>query len=190
MPASDPFDFNTWFQNDGDIFPPASTSVYGGDDFHGPYRVERYLWDSTPDLSVVAPTHPIQQPDAAAVGGAEDSGAVQTPATPRFKEIIAKAIGKSMWTPVALLFLALVVVAYAARNSGTAVAGLSVGELISIELILFLSGLMSGLSGFGFSAVGAGCLLFIEPITEAPLLQTLSTCNQFLSQRSVLLDRH
>ncbi|MBV8276614.1 MAG: sulfite exporter TauE/SafE family protein, partial [Verrucomicrobia bacterium] len=188
MPASDPFDFNTWFQNDGDIFPPASTSVYGGDDFHGPYRVERYLWDSTPDLSVVAPTHPIQQPDAAAVGGAEDSGAVQTPATPRFKEIIAKAIGKSMWTPVALLFLALVVVAYAARNSGTAVAGLSVGELISIELILFLSGLMSGLSGFGFSAVGAGCLLFIEPITQAPLLQTLSTCNQFLSLKQLRED--
>ena len=66
----------------------------------------------------------------------------------------------------------------------------TLGELISIELILLFSGLMSGLSGFGFSAVGAGCLLFIEPITEAPLLQTLSTCNQFLSQRSVLLDRH
>ena len=47
---------------------------------------------------------------------------------------------------------ALVVVAYAARNSGTAATGLIVGELISIELILFLSGLMSGLSGFGFSA--------------------------------------
>jgi len=102
--------------------------------------------------------------------------------------IFAKPIGKSIWMPVAILFLALVVVAYAARNSATTVAGLSVGELISIELILFLSGLMSGLSGFGFSAVGAGCLLFIEPITEAPLLQTLSTGNQLLSLKQLRKD--
>jgi hypothetical protein len=90
--------------------------------------------------------------------------------------------------PVAILFLALVVVAYAARNSATALAGLSVGELISIELILFLSGLMSGLSGFGFSAVGAGGLLFIGPITQAPLLQTLSTGNQLLSLKQLRED--
>jgi uncharacterized membrane protein YfcA len=93
-----------------------------------------------------------------------------------------------MWMTVAILFLALVAVGHVARNSGTGVAGLSVGELISIELILFLSGLMSGLSGFGFSAVGAGCLFFIEPITEAPLLQTLSTCNQFLSVKQLRED--
>jgi uncharacterized membrane protein YfcA len=188
MPASNPFDFNDWFQNHLDNLPPASTSVYGRGDFHGPYRVERYLRGTTPDLLVVAPTQPIQQPDAAVVGAEEDGSTVQAPAIPRLKEIIAKAIGKSMWIPVALLFLALVVVAYAARNSGTAVAGLSVGELISIGLILFLSGLMSGLSGFGFAAVGAGCLLFIEPMTEAPLLQTLSTCNQFLSLKQLRED--
>jgi len=70
-----------------------------------------------------------------------------------FKEIVAKTIGKWIWMLVGILFLGLVVVAYATRNSGTAVAGLSIGELISVELILFLSGLMSGLSGFGFSAV-------------------------------------
>ena len=114
-------------------------------------------------------------------------GAIQFDAQ-GLKEIVAKTIGKSIWMPVGILFLGLVVVAYATRNSGTAVAGLSVGELISVELILFLSGLMSGLSGFGFSAVGAGCLLFIQPITEAPLLQTLSTCNQFLSLKQLRKD--
>src|SRR5215469_256073 len=114
-------------------------------------------------------------------------GAIQFDAR-GFKEIVAKTIGKSIWMLVGILFLGLVVVAYATRNSGTAVAGLSVGELICVEVILFLSGLMSGLSGFGFSAVGAGCLLFIEPITEAPLLQTLSTCNQFLSLKQLRED--
>jgi hypothetical protein len=47
---------------------------------------------------------------------------------------------------------------------------------------------MSGLSGFGFSAVDAGCLLFIAPITEAPLLQTLSTGNQLLSLKQLRED--
>ena len=114
-------------------------------------------------------------------------GAIQFDAQ-GLKEIVAKTIGKSIWMLVGILFLGLVVVAYATRNSGTAVAGLSLGELISVELILFLSGLMSGLSGFGFSAVGAGCLLFIQPITEAPLLQNLSTCNQFLSLKQLRKD--
>ena len=170
MPASNPFDFNNWLQNDGDNLPPASTSVYGRGDFHGIHGVERYLPGSTLDLSVVAPTHPTPQPDVAVLGADEDSGTVQAPAIPGLDEIIAKLLGKSMWMPVAILFLALVVVAHAARNSGTTVAGLSVGELVSIELILFMSGLMSGLFGFGFSAVGAGCLLFIGPITEALLI--------------------
>ena len=133
-------------------------------------------------------THPIQQPAVAIVGADVDRGIVPAPAILGLKEIIAKPIGKSMWMPIAILFLALVVVAYAARNHGTAVTGLSAEELVSIELILFLSGLMSGLSGFGFSAVGAGCLLFIEPITEAPLLQTLSTCNQCLSLKQLRED--
>jgi uncharacterized membrane protein YfcA len=124
----------------------------------------------------------------AVVGADQDSSTVEAPAILRSKEIIPKLLGKSMWMPVAILFLALVVIAYAAWKSGTALAGLSLGELISIELVLFLGGLMTGLSGFGFSAVGAGCLLFIEPITQAPLLQTLSTCIQFLSLNQLRED--
>lgn len=66
-------------------------------------------------------------------------------------------------------------------NNPDAVAGFSTREMIAIEAILFLSGTMSGLSGFGFSAVGAATLLFMPPVTEAPLLQTLSKANQLLS---------
>jgi uncharacterized membrane protein YfcA len=124
----------------------------------------------------------------AVVGAHENRSAVQAPAIPVPQETIAKPIGKAVWMPIAILFLVLVVVAYAAHNSRAAVPGLRVGDLISIELILFFCGLMSGLSGFGFSAVGAGCLLFIEPITQAPLLQTLSTCNQFLSLKQLRED--
>jgi hypothetical protein len=62
-----------------------------------------------------------------------------------------------------------------------AVAGLSIRELASIEVIVFLSGVMSGLSGFGFSAIGATTLLLLPPILQVPLFQTLSTGNQLLS---------
>jgi hypothetical protein len=62
-----------------------------------------------------------------------------------------------------------------------AVAGLSLRELASIEVIVFLSGVMSGLSGFGFSAIGATTLLLLPPILQVPLFQTLSTGNQLLS---------
>jgi uncharacterized membrane protein YfcA len=62
-----------------------------------------------------------------------------------------------------------------------AVAGLSIRELVSIEAIVFLSGVMSGLSGFGFSAIGATTLLLLTPILQVPLFQTLSTGNQLLS---------
>jgi len=77
----------------------------------------------------------------------------------------------------------LVVVAVIVSLPGTpnAVAGLSVRELASIEAIVFLSGVMSGLSGFGFSAIGATTLLLLTPILQVPLFQTLSTGNQLLS---------
>jgi uncharacterized membrane protein YfcA len=73
-------------------------------------------------------------------------------------------------------------------NKPDLVAGLSTHNIVVIEAILFLSGMMSGLSGFGFSAVGAATLLFIPPLTEAPLLQTLSTGNQLLSLERLRAD--
>jgi uncharacterized protein len=69
-----------------------------------------------------------------------------------------------------------------------AIAGLSIRELASIEAIVFLSGVMSGLSGFGFSAIGAASLLFLAPILQVPLFQTLSTGNQLLSAGQLRKD--
>ena len=69
-----------------------------------------------------------------------------------------------------------------------AVAGLSIRELGGIEAIVFLSGVMSGLSGFGFSAIGAVSLLLLPPILQVPLFQTLSTGNQFLSAGQLRQD--
>lgn len=66
-------------------------------------------------------------------------------------------------------------------STPNAVAGLSLQQLASIEAIVFLSGVMSGLSGFGFSAIGAASLLFLAPTLQVPLFQALSTGNQFLS---------
>ena len=62
-----------------------------------------------------------------------------------------------------------------------AVAGLSIRQLTSLEAIVFISGVMSGLSGFGFSAIGSASLLLLAPILQVPLFQALSTGNQLLS---------
>jgi uncharacterized membrane protein YfcA len=73
-------------------------------------------------------------------------------------------------------------------NRPDVAAGFSTRELVEIDAILFVSAIMSGLSGFGFSAVGAATLLFLEPIAEAPLLQTLSMGNQLLSVQRLRAD--
>ena len=74
-----------------------------------------------------------------------------------------------------------VAIIVALPRTPNAVAGLSIRELASIEAIVFLSGVMSGLSGFGFSAIGATTLLLLTPVLQVPLFQTLSTGNQLLS---------
>ena len=53
--------------------------------------------------------------------------------------------------------------------------------LIGLACILGVSGLMSGLSGFGFSAIGALSLWLLPPKLGVPLLMSLSTANQFMS---------
>lgn len=68
------------------------------------------------------------------------------------------------------------------------VGGVSARSLAGFEAIAFLSGLMSGLSGFGFSAIGAASLLFLPPTLQVPLFQTLSTGNQFLSAQQLRED--
>ncbi len=73
-------------------------------------------------------------------------------------------------------------------SAPNAVAGLSIRDLVSVAMIVFLSGVMSGLSGFGFSAVGAVSLLFLAPTLQVPLFQALSTTNQLLSVRQLRED--
>lgn len=57
-----------------------------------------------------------------------------------------------------------------------------------LAVILGLSGLMSGLSGFGFSAIGALCLWLLPPKLGVPLLMSLSTANQFMSLGQLKAD--
>jgi uncharacterized membrane protein YfcA len=92
-----------------------------------------------------------------------------------------------LWIPIGVALIITSILIFA-RNRPDVAAGFSTRELVTIEAILFVAGIMSGLSGFGFSAVGAATLLFIEPITEAPLLQTLSMGNQLLSLEQLRAD--
>ncbi|MDF3035187.1 MAG: putative rane protein of unknown function with permease domain [Paucimonas sp.] len=54
-------------------------------------------------------------------------------------------------------------------------------SFLMLALILAASGIMSGLSGFGFSAIGAISLSILRPTLAIPLLMALSTANQLLS---------
>jgi len=67
-------------------------------------------------------------------------------------------------------------------------AGFSAGTLGALALILGLSAVMSGLSGFGFSAIGALCLWLLPPKLGVPLLMTLSAANQLMSLRQLQAD--
>ena len=95
---------------------------------------------------------------------------------------------KTLWLLSVALAVAIVGLIVAIPDKPDVVAGFSTRQMVLIDSILFVSGLMSGLSGFGFSAVGAATLLFMPPVTEAPLLQTLSTGNQLLSLERLRAD--
>jgi uncharacterized protein len=58
---------------------------------------------------------------------------------------------------------------------------LPLSALAALLGILAIAGLVSGLSGFGFSAVGAAILALLPPSKGVPLLMALSTANQLLS---------
>lgn len=64
----------------------------------------------------------------------------------------------------------------------------SPATLAALVLILGLSAIMSGLSGFGFSAIGALCLWLLPPKLGVPLLMTLSSANQLMSLRQLKQD--
>ena len=87
----------------------------------------------------------------------------------------------TLWWLAGASLVAIATIVAFLPSAPNAVAGLSIRELFCVEGIVFLSGVMSGLSGFGFSAIGAATLLLLPPILQVPLFQTLSTGNQFLS---------
>jgi uncharacterized protein len=60
-------------------------------------------------------------------------------------------------------------------------ADFSVGTIVVLVCILGVSAVMSGLSGFGFSAIGALCLWLLPPKLGVPLLMSLSSANQLMS---------
>jgi len=66
--------------------------------------------------------------------------------------------------------------------------GLTPATFSILALIMASSGLMSGLSGFGFSAIGAISLFFLPPALVVPLLMALSTINQLLSIKQLKAD--
>jgi uncharacterized protein len=63
--------------------------------------------------------------------------------------------------------------------------GFSLTIILALVGILGLSAIMSGLSGFGFSAIGALCLWLLPPKLGVPLLMTLSAANQLMSLRQL-----
>ncbi len=66
--------------------------------------------------------------------------------------------------------------------------GFTVGTIVMLCIILGSSAIMSGLSGFGFSAIGAICLWLLPPTLGVPLLMTLSTANQLMSLGQLKAD--
>jgi uncharacterized protein len=78
--------------------------------------------------------------------------------------------------------------AFALLHVGSSlVSSLHIGSSFSpvaagtIAVVLFLAGVVSGLSGFAFSAVPASILWLLPPLQAVPLIMLLSTCNQLLS---------
>lgn len=67
-------------------------------------------------------------------------------------------------------------------------ADLTGTSVFLLAVILAASGIMSGLSGFGFSAIGAISLSLLHPALAIPLLMSLSTANQLLSMGQLRND--
>lgn len=65
---------------------------------------------------------------------------------------------------------------------------LDVQSLSAVVFIFALAGFVSGLSGFGFSAVGIAVLWFMNPTRAIPLLMALSVANQMLSMSQLKHD--
>src|SRR5262245_25214386 len=61
------------------------------------------------------------------------------------------------------------------------ICGVSPAVAGVVAVVLFLAGVVSGLSGFAFSAVAACVLWLLPPLQAVPLIMLLSVCNQLVS---------
>jgi uncharacterized membrane protein YfcA len=86
---------------------------------------------------------------------------------------------KGLLLPIAMIGLAIVL--YFTLDTRVAAPSFTLLHFVILAIILFFAGLMSGLTGFAFSAIGALTLFLLAPIVAVPLLQGLSACNQMLS---------
>ena len=68
----------------------------------------------------------------------------------------------------------------------TLLGDLGVWNLVALALVVAASGFVSGLSGFGFSAIGALTLWILPPVKAIPLLMALSTANQLTSMHGLM----
>jgi Sulfite exporter TauE/SafE len=125
---------------------------------------------------------------------ADRSGAIgerETTTTALEKEWIA-----SIAVPTAALAIAGIAIAQRAvgdnalallRNGSAFVSALLISGGFTpavagaIAVVLFLAGVVSGLSGFAFSAIAACVLWLLPPLQAVPLIMLLSACNQLLS---------
>ena len=95
---------------------------------------------------------------------------------------------KSLWLLVAAAVALVATAAILLPNRANVLAGFSLRQIVFLEGVFFFAGLMSGLSGFGFSGVGAASLVLLPPVLDTPLLQALSTVNQLLSVSQLSKD--
>jgi uncharacterized membrane protein YfcA len=63
----------------------------------------------------------------------------------------------------------------------TAQLGFSAMSLVAVLIVLFASGIVSGLAGFAFSAIAASVLWLLPPLKAMPLIMVLSLCNMVMS---------
>ena len=59
--------------------------------------------------------------------------------------------------------------------------GINPTEAAVVAVVLFVAGVVSGLSGFAFSAIAACILWLLPPLQAVPLIMLLSVCNQLAS---------
>jgi len=90
-----------------------------------------------------------------------------------------KASYTGLILPISMIVLAIIL--FLTLDTKVAAPDFTPVNFATYALILFSAGMMSGLTGFAFSAIGALTLFLLTPIVAVPLLQGLSASNQMLS---------